>query len=83
MSLIVPVAGEVDKYVITTGRELQVLEWDGKDDRPLSLEPILSVDEPFPNNSFNDGKCDAMGRLWAGKGMRDTVELLVRVASFA
>ncbi|OXA46355.1 regucalcin [Folsomia candida] len=66
VSLIVPVAGEVDKYVITTGRELQVLEWDGKDDRPLSLEPILSVDEPFPNNSFNDGKCDAMGRLWAG-----------------
>jgi|LakMenE18May11ns_1017448.scaffolds.fasta_scaffold8064057_1 sugar lactone lactonase YvrE len=27
---------------------------------------MLSVENENPGNRFNDGKCDARGRLWAG-----------------
>ncbi|MDQ9171553.1 SMP-30/gluconolactonase/LRE family protein [Oxalobacteraceae bacterium R-40] len=30
------------------------------------LEPILGVESDLPGNRFNDGKCDPLGRLWAG-----------------
>jgi sugar lactone lactonase YvrE len=30
------------------------------------LETLLEVEKDLPGNRFNDGKCDALGRLWAG-----------------
>jgi sugar lactone lactonase YvrE len=30
------------------------------------LEPICDPERNIPNNRFNDGKCDAAGRFWAG-----------------
>ena len=30
------------------------------------MEELASVEEDKPNNFFNDGKCDARGRLWVG-----------------
>jgi xylono-1,5-lactonase len=30
------------------------------------LEPILEVESDLPGNRFNDGKCDPLGRFWAG-----------------
>ena len=35
----------------------------------IETEKITLIDEPekhLPNNRFNDGKCDAYGRFWAG-----------------
>ncbi|HZW14363.1 MAG TPA: SMP-30/gluconolactonase/LRE family protein [Noviherbaspirillum sp.] len=30
------------------------------------LNPLLQVEADIPGNRFNDGKCDARGRFWAG-----------------
>lgn len=32
----------------------------------VSLEPIAAPEAHIPGNRFNDGKCDAHGRFWAG-----------------
>jgi len=68
VSLIVPVENEPNKYIIGVGRELKVLEWDGKSSTPTSLKTLSTVDEEakFLTNRLNDGKCDSRGRLWAG-----------------
>ncbi|XP_071802569.1 regucalcin-like [Asterias amurensis] len=31
-----------------------------------ALTTVANVDKDLPNNRFNDGKCDAKGRFWAG-----------------
>lgn len=30
------------------------------------VQPIINPEEHLPDNRFNDGKCDAAGRFWAG-----------------
>lgn len=42
-------------------------EWDGISSEVYKLDKINSVEEDFPKNRFNDGKCDPQGHLWAGK----------------
>jgi len=66
ISLVAPVEGEPDQYVVSTVRDLRLMEWDGHSNEPTSLTTILSVEPNLPGNRFNDGKCDSMGRLWAG-----------------
>lgn len=70
VSLAVPHADLPDTLVVSVGRQLKAVTWpqpkadltvDAKD-----LVTIASVDEKYPENRFNDGKCDTMGRLWAG-----------------
>lgn len=67
VSLVVPVNGESNHYIISTGKDLQRMVWDGVSSAPTSLTRILTIDEEFPNSRFNDGKCDSWGRLWAGQ----------------
>lgn len=62
-SLVVPIAGKSDTYVISTGRALSVLNWSG--DR-YTVKDFVEVDGHRPTNRFNDGKCDSNGNLWAG-----------------
>lgn len=66
VTLVVPVEGQDNKYVVGVGRTLQLMEWDGKTTTPTSLSGMFSVEPNNPGNRFNDGKCDARGRLWAG-----------------
>ncbi|CAG5121144.1 unnamed protein product [Candidula unifasciata] len=47
-------------YVVGLGRSLAVLDFDA-----ATVEKIVEV-EAGTNNRFNDAKCDALGRLWAG-----------------
>lgn len=47
-------------YVIGMGLKLSLLEWDA-----ATTTTIVEVDE-IATNRFNDGKCDASGRVWAG-----------------
>ncbi|XP_033109590.1 regucalcin-like [Anneissia japonica] len=51
-----------DGRLLIAGRHtFSYLDWEsGK------LEPIAAVEPDKPNNRFNDGKCDPMGRFWAG-----------------
>jgi gluconolactonase len=64
--LVVPVAGQNNQYIVSKGRDLDVMEWDGHSTAPSTLTKLLSVEPNLPSNRFNDGKVDAMGRLWAG-----------------
>lgn len=48
------------------GLDLVVLTWDW-DSGFSSTSRIVSVDQDHPRNRFNDGKADALGRIWAGK----------------
>ncbi|XP_043227674.1 regucalcin-like [Amphibalanus amphitrite] len=63
-SLVVPLAGRPDTYVISTGRALSVLRWAG--DQHFSVTDFTEVEADRPKNRFNDGKCDPSGNLWAG-----------------
>ncbi|CAH0557444.1 unnamed protein product [Brassicogethes aeneus] len=68
VSLIVPVEGQKDKFLISIGRKLAVVTWDGESDKVSKTEEITEVDNKPDtlDNRFNDGKCDPSGRLWAG-----------------
>lgn len=68
VSLIVPVRGEKNKYLISIGRELAVVTWDGESEKVAKIEKIVEIenDPETIDNRFNDGKCDPSGRLWAG-----------------
>jgi len=67
VSLVVPVAGEPNNYVISRGRDLNIIEWDGHSTSPTTMTTILSVEPENPDNKFNDAKVDTLGRLWAGQ----------------
>eukprot|EP00094_Tigriopus_californicus_P001429 TCALIF_01384-PA protein Name:"Similar to rgn Regucalcin (Xenopus laevis)" AED:0.11 eAED:0.12 QI:21/0.5/0.33/1/0/0/3/0/291 len=66
ISLIVPIEGQDDEFVISRGRTLSILKWTpGSDDYQI-IRDLHEVDASQPKNRLNDGKCDAKGRLWAG-----------------
>lgn len=48
------------QVVITQGG-LEALDFDRQ-----KLTPLVDPEADMPDNRFNDGKCDAEGRLWAG-----------------
>jgi len=61
---------------------LQMMDWDGRSTEPTSLTNMFSVEPDRPANRFNDGKCDANGRLWAGTmNDNDPVANLYRVTN--
>lgn len=47
--------------VLTLGRRFCAWDW-----QTGQLNPLAEVEPDLPNNRFNDGKCDAKGRFWAG-----------------
>ncbi|CAH1118002.1 unnamed protein product [Phaedon cochleariae] len=68
VSLIIPVRGEKNKFVVTIGRQLVLIDWDGVS-KNVSIIKILYEVENDPDsldNRINDGKCDPSGRIWAG-----------------
>lgn len=66
-TFIVPVEAEPNTYIIGLERSLCELEWDGISADTFKLDEIKTVEENYPKNRFNDGKCDPQGRIWAGK----------------
>jgi len=66
VSLVVPVANEPNKYLISVERDVHIMEWDGKSSTPQKLKKLYTVDDHCKTNRINDGKCDSKGRLWAG-----------------
>ncbi|XP_072381101.1 regucalcin-like [Diabrotica undecimpunctata] len=65
VSVIIPVKGKKDQFVVSLERELMLVTWDGLSQKPSKMEKILEVD-PNTKNVFNDGKCDPSGKLWIG-----------------
>jgi sugar lactone lactonase YvrE len=46
--------------VVGVGMSVVLIDPDG------TRRTLVEVDEPTPGNRFNDARCDAQGRLWAG-----------------
>ena len=75
ISLIVPVKGKPNEFIVGRGREICRLHWDVTQEReedgakPNHYVVVLAkVDHAHKSsNRFNDGKADPKGRLWAGK----------------
>lgn len=68
VSIIIPVKGTSDKFIVGIGRSTAFMKWDGISSTVKSsdLEIIHSVEQDKPRNRFNDGKCDPMGRVFMG-----------------
>ncbi|XP_077991761.1 regucalcin-like [Glandiceps talaboti] len=48
-------------YVVASDRKFCTLDFDSGE-----MTTLVEVDEDRPKSRFNDGKCDAAGRFWAG-----------------
>lgn len=69
VTLVIPVDGADDTFLVSIGTKLFTVKWDGQSDKVTDVKQILEVEnEPkLLGNRFNDGKADPTGRLWAGK----------------
>lgn len=68
VSVIIPVKGKKDQFIITMERDLMLITWDGESDELSKIEKLHEVDKNT-TNVFNDGKADPAGRLWIGKNI--------------
>ncbi|CAL4126330.1 unnamed protein product, partial [Meganyctiphanes norvegica] len=68
VSLVVPVKGRGNDFIVSIGRSLGLVNWplDAPDHHITKAQILHTVDSASPSNRFNDGKCDPQGRLWAG-----------------
>ncbi|KAI4465948.1 regucalcin [Holotrichia oblita] len=67
ITVIIPLQGQRDKFLITHGNKLSVISWDGKSDRVSSIEPVAALDGAADGSYiWCDGKVDPRGKFWAG-----------------
>ncbi|KRT79344.1 hypothetical protein AMK59_6951, partial [Oryctes borbonicus] len=68
VSFIIPVEGAPNKYLLSYGRQVVTVTWDGISSKITEFHKITEVDteEDSLTNRLNDGKCDPTGRLWCG-----------------
>jgi sugar lactone lactonase YvrE len=69
VSFVIPLDGTKDKFVISVGRNIAILTWDGESSTPTDVKYVSAVDneKEVQSNNLNDGKADPAGRLWTGK----------------
>ena len=77
VSFVIPSVNK-NEYLIGKARSLCRLYWDFKQKEKHNLVVLAEVDKDtkFQNNRFNDGKCDPMGRIYAGKIIHHFLHLL-------
>lgn len=61
--MVIPVANS-RRVLVAVKSSLYLMDWDDLGDTGLRL--IATLDEGLPDNILNDGRVDAMGRLWIG-----------------
>lgn len=68
VTLVVPVYDAPGKFIVSRGRDLLLLNWDGTNKTATmdDFSIIGSVEADKDGNRFNDGKADLSGRMWAG-----------------
>ncbi|XP_072380556.1 regucalcin-like [Diabrotica undecimpunctata] len=64
ISIIIPVRGKTDEFVVTIDNTVSLIKWDGESSE-VGVPKILYEVEKGTNHVFNDGKCDKTGRLWS------------------
>lgn len=65
MSIIIPIKGEKNKFLVTLDQKVATIYWDGENPEISNVNILYEVEKDTPN-VFNDGKCDSSGRLWTG-----------------
>lgn len=68
VSFIIPAEGKKDRFVISQGRSLTAVTWDGISDKVTDVEKLGEVEDAPDtiDNQINDAKADPTGRLWFG-----------------
>jgi len=68
VSFVVGVEGRPAEWVVGLGCAVGLLRWTAEDEDVVKqkVQVLATVDEGKEGNRFNDAKCDARGRLWAG-----------------
>ena len=59
VAFVIPSSG--DAYIVGIGSKIAHLDWQSR-----QVDTLFDVAEEKPDALFNEGKCDASGRLWAG-----------------
>ncbi|KAF5277414.1 hypothetical protein FQA39_LY06227 [Lamprigera yunnana] len=67
-SFIIPVKDSADRFIVSLGRSVVIMTWDGVSSSPDNIEELATLDESSDkvNTRINDGKADPLGNLWAG-----------------
>ncbi|XP_058822839.1 regucalcin-like isoform X2 [Topomyia yanbarensis] len=66
ISFIIPVKNSTTKFIIGTGREVTMIEWDGVSSTAKYVKTVGQVELELPDNRFNDAKVDSSGRFYGG-----------------
>ncbi|KAK6631866.1 hypothetical protein RUM43_013932 [Polyplax serrata] len=68
VSLIIPIKGASNKFIVGIGHSTAIMKWDGVSEavKKSDLEVLHTVEEDKARNRFNDGKCDPAGRVFLG-----------------
>ncbi|KAK4328177.1 hypothetical protein Pmani_001384 [Petrolisthes manimaculis] len=68
VTLVVPHETRPNVFIVSVGLCLAAVTWPDptRSHRTSTFTTLTSVDRTKPDNRFNDGKCDHLGRLWAG-----------------
>ncbi|XP_022189559.2 LOW QUALITY PROTEIN: regucalcin [Nilaparvata lugens] len=74
VSLIIPVEGQSNRYMISVKNDVALVTWDGASTDVTDLEVIASLEPADNTNRLNDGKADPKGRLWAGTMGRQIID---------
>lgn len=67
MSVVIPIQGRPEWFIIGHGDWVQYLKWDGRNDSTTVLQPMANIGPLIPGARINDGKTDNRGRFWVGK----------------
>ncbi|VVC33134.1 Six-bladed beta-propeller, TolB-like,SMP-30/Gluconolactonase/LRE-like region,Senescence marker [Cinara cedri] len=76
VSLVIPIEFKPDTFVVGLGSSIGTVEWDGRSNKTSRPKYMKLIDDT-PGNNLNDGKVDAIGRLWI-----DTYKYMVEAHDF-
>lgn len=67
VGVVVPVENSPNLFVVGFGTDFALVTWDCKKNEKVTPTKILgSVETGLEGHRINDGKCDPLGRFWAG-----------------
>lgn len=66
VSVIIPVEGEPDHFLIAINHKIGIVEWNGNSSEAKWIQTITTVEPELETNRINDGKSDPFGRFYFG-----------------
>lgn len=66
LGFIIPVEGNQQQFVVGSGTNVLLIQWDGQSPKAQLVKVIQEVEKDKFSTRFNDAKADPRGRLFAG-----------------